>query len=511
MPKVPSLKTKADYKSPATKGKYQATQLQIDWEGPVLHHKEDLFWKKLVFKDVDKWELAFEPGGKPDKFGRLKILHIIKLREVTHGKAELREFALPAEVFETWLYWIIRSLVKHAKISLSKEDIKESPLLAKHKLKTGLAQKVSVFDHTHQMFVNALNIIQFPGKYGKLTSDYRTGDGGAKFGNIVRKIGKGGSDTVIFEIMQKLEPIKTGEKASEEPVAVKVAGTDITTKKEVMTELIKEAHVLALLGRHPNIVGLVDTALAENRFCLFMEMGTGDLSHLDKDTLTDHLVLTYARGILAGITHMHKCRIYHLDMKPQNVIITKGGFAKIIDFGLTRGVILQTKSERFEVPGHWASMGTNGYISPESWEWGTSDITNEIDLAKRDSYAVGMTIINGLLGPYMEMDEVKVNFGEQQQHVLNRIRTWKDRLRSESVIEDLRKGGLLDLSEAVIGLIEEDPRQRWTVAQAAEFLKADRKKLRRQHMSESQDSLKAFKTSMKEYKYLKEQLKKSTE
>jgi serine/threonine protein kinase len=278
-----------------------------------------------------------------------------------------------------------------------------------------------------------------------------------------------------------------------------------------MTELIKEARVLALLGRHPNIVGLVDTALAENRLCLFMEMGTGDLTHIDKDTLTNHLVLAYARGILAGIAHMHECRVYHLDMKPQNVIISKGGFAKIIDFGLARGATLQSKKERFDVPGHWASMGTNGYISPEAWDWGTSDITSDAELAKRDSYAVGMTIINGLLGPFLGKEEVKVEFGEQQHHVLNRVETWKKRLRDEKISETLRKQGLSDLTEAVIGLIEEEPQQRWTIERAAEFLQADRKKLRRKHMYDSQDDLKAFKTSMKEYDYLKDKLKKSTE
>jgi serine/threonine protein kinase len=507
MPKVRSLKAKADYRSTGSKGKFYAANVQIDWEGPVIHYREGLFWKKLAFKDVIAWQVAAEPGGKPDKFGRLKILHIIKLRTQT----EIREFALPPDVFENWLYWIIRSLVKHAKISLSKEEIKQSPLLQKHKVKTTLFQNVSVFDRTHQIFINTLNILQFPDKHEKLPSTFDTGEGGAKFGRIVKKIGKGGSDTVIFEIIQKLEPIKAGEEASEDPVAVKVAGTDIVTKTDSMTDLIKEARVLALLGKHPHIVRLVDTVLAENRLCLFMEMGIGDLTHLDKDTLTKHLVLTYARGILAGIAHMHKRRVFHLDMKPQNVIICKGDFAKIIDFGLSRGIILQTKTERFESPGHWASFGTNGYISPESWDWGGSDITNEIDLAKRDSYAVGMTIINGLLGPYLEMDEVKVTFGEQQHHVLNRIKTWKDRLRNNKVMEDLRKEGLLDLADAVIGLIEEDPQQRWTIERAAEFLQADRRKLRRKHMTDSQDSLTAFKTSMKEYDYLKEQLKKSTE
>ena len=61
-------------------------------------------------------------------------------------------------------------------------------------------------------------------------------------------------------------------------MAVKLGGTDIVTKKDTITDLVKEARVLALLGKHPNIVGLVDTALAENRLCLFMEMGKGDLT-----------------------------------------------------------------------------------------------------------------------------------------------------------------------------------------------------------------------------------------
>ena len=505
MPKVRSLKAKADYRGPGCKGKFYTANVQIDWEGPVFHYRDGLFWKKLAFKDVIAWEVAAEPGGTPDKFGRLKILHIIKLRTQT----EMREFALPPDVFENWLYWVIRSLVKHAKISLSKEEIKQSPLLQKHKAKTTLFQNVSVFDRTHQMFINTLNILQSPTKRNKLSSDFTEGEGGAKFGEVVKKIGKGGSDTVIFEIIQKLQPLKAGEEERKEPVALKLGNTNIETDKDKITDLIKEARVLALLGKHPNIVGLVDAVLAENRLCLFMELGKSDLEHLN-ETRTNHFVLKYARDILAGIAHMHKCRVYHLDMKPGNVIITKGGYAKIIDFGLCRSPMLQSKKERFEDT-TWFMLGTGGYMSPESWDLGQQDIKSDAELAKRDSYAVGMTIINGLLGPFLALDEVKVEFGEQQRHVLNRIQTWKDRLRKEDNRNRLRHEGLLDLAEAVIGLIEEDPQQRWTIERAAEFLQADRKKLRRKHMSDSQDSLTAFKTSMKEYNYLKEQLKKSTE
>lgn len=498
MPKVRSLKAKADYRGPGSKGKFETADVQIDWEGPVLHHKEGLFWKKLAFKDVVKWQVHAEPGGKPDKFGRLKILNIIRL----HTATEMREFALHPDVFESWLYWIIRSLVKHANISLSKEEIKQSPLLQKHKVKTTAFQNVSVFDRTHEIFVNTLNILSNPSKQKELSSDFTVGEGGSKFGRIVRKIGKGGSDTVIFEIIQKLQPMKAGEEAREEPVALKLGSTNIDSDKDKITDLIKEARVLALLGIHPNIVGLVDAVLAENRLCLFMELGKSDLEHFN-ETLTNHLVLKYARDILAGIAHMHRCRVYHLDMKPGNVIVTKRGFAKIIDFGLCRSPMLHSKKERFEDT-TWFMLGTGGYMSPESWVLGQQDITSDAELAKRDSYAVGMTIINGLLGPFLEEDEVKVEFGEQGQHVVNRITTWKQRLRSDTAKETLKRGGLLDLAEAVIGLIEEDPEQRWTIERAVDFLQADRKKLRREHIRNRNDVL----TTLKEQNKKLDQLKK---
>ena len=174
MPKVRSLKAKADYRGPGSKGKFQATDVQIDWEGPVLHHKEGLFWKKLAFKDVVEWQVGAEPGGKPDKFGRLKILNIIKLQEVTHGRKNCGSSPSIPTSSRTGSTGSSGAWSSTAKISLSKEEIKQSPLLAKHKLKTTVFQNVSVFDRTHQIFINTLNILQFPYKHEKLPSTFDT-------------------------------------------------------------------------------------------------------------------------------------------------------------------------------------------------------------------------------------------------------------------------------------------------------------------------------------------------
>jgi serine/threonine protein kinase len=299
-----------------------------------------------------------------------------------------------------------------------------------------------------------------------------------------KKLGSGGSGTSIYPIMKMLKPIIVDgkEQRREEPVVVKFFGFDINNlaNQETVAELVKEARVLSLLGKHPNIVGLVDASLAEKGMCLFMEMGKGNLKDqiqktlLSQGALSSRDILGFAQDILGGIAHMHKYRVYHLDMKPENVIICPGkgddDIAKIIDFGLSRSATLQAKSQRFEAPGHWAVQGTNGYINPEAWEWAGNDITREIDLAKRDSFAVGMTIINGLLGPFLGENEVTVNFGEQQQHVLSRINTWKDRLRKKINRDRLQDEGLSDLADAAVGLIKENPDTRLTVQDALRLI-----------------------------------------
>ena len=64
MPKVRSLAAQADYRGPDSKGKFNSTKLHLDWEGPVLLHKEGIFGKRLVFKDVVSWQVHAEPGGE---------------------------------------------------------------------------------------------------------------------------------------------------------------------------------------------------------------------------------------------------------------------------------------------------------------------------------------------------------------------------------------------------------------------------------------------------------------
>ena len=64
------------------------------------------------------------------------------------------------------------------------------------------------------------------------------------------------------------------------------------------------------------------------------------------------------RQILSGVRYMHSQKVFHRDLKPQNILISNNGIIKIADFGLSRivGHQLQTMSKEIE---------TLWYRSPE--------------------------------------------------------------------------------------------------------------------------------------------------
>jgi serine/threonine protein kinase len=283
----------------------------------------------------------------------------------------------------------------------------------------------------------------------------------------------------------------------------------------VLKDLIKEARIMAALGKYRNIVGLIDAHATSTRFFLFMEKGYHDLAGYRAKVIKQKIkekklkplnstqIRKYTAGILAGIDHMHKKQMFHLDMKPENVIICKADTAKIIDFGLVKTRLMDSKKQMFDE--QWHAYGTVGYMPPESWT--KNCYSHKIDLIKRDAYAVGMTIFESLLAHYCHWRdfEVKSKFAETKEIVLKRIKHWQGLSRQATIRKKLASNGLLILTDAAAGLIEANPEHRLTIDQALEFIKIDLKQRRRERTMDRDDTL----TSMREYHYLRDQLKKS--
>ena len=144
-------------------------------------------------------------------------------------------------------------------------------------------------------------------------------------------------------------------------------GVPATTIREIV--LLKEL-------QHENIVRLLDQSMSEDLIILIFE-------YLDQD-LSKFMELNYPNGmeistiksvmcqILKGVKHLHNRKILHRDLKPQNILYTNEGVAKVGDFGLARAFGIPFKYYPQTVVTLW-------YRPPEII-LGSSSYTTSIDI-----------------------------------------------------------------------------------------------------------------------------------
>ena len=89
---------------------------------------------------------------------------------------------------------------------------------------------------------------------------------------------------------------------------------------------------------HPNILKLCDTIENDNYIYLILEYcDNGDLKHfLKKRPMKEKKVREFMKQIVSGLEYLNSHNIYHRDLKPQNILITKDLTLKISDFGLAK-------------------------------------------------------------------------------------------------------------------------------------------------------------------------------
>lgn len=93
--------------------------------------------------------------------------------------------------------------------------------------------------------------------------------------------------------------------------------------------------------------------------------------------------------ISVAFSNMHDQNVIHLDIKPQNILITPEGHVKLMDFGVSQVVSMKQPS----VPFSGNPVGTYAYMSPEA----TGRFSRHIDFSA-DIYSTGMTFYRMLNG-----------------------------------------------------------------------------------------------------------------
>ncbi|QIN80368.1 protein kinase [Rubrobacter marinus] len=145
-------------------------------------------------------------------------------------------------------------------------------------------------------------------------------------------------------------------------VALKVLREQYAENEEFVERFRREAQAAARLS-HPNIVATYDRGRSEDgSYYIVMEYVSGG-------TLKDRIVrggpldpdraAELAAQIAGALGAAHDRGVIHRDVKPQNVLLTHSGDAKVTDFGIARA------ASEASLSGTSVILGTVSYMSPE--------------------------------------------------------------------------------------------------------------------------------------------------
>src|SRR5438046_6214696 len=159
-------------------------------------------------------------------------------------------------------------------------------------------------------------------------------------------------------------------------VALKMLRAHIAANQDRMRRFVQEVQATAALN-HPNIAHIYEIGESGGVHFIAMEFIDGQTlrESIHKAPTDLKKLLRYLQHSAEGLAKAHAAGIVHRDLKPDNIMITRDGHAKILDFGLAKLIeqppipggdsseVATAVIPQHSTPG--AIMGTAGYMSAE--------------------------------------------------------------------------------------------------------------------------------------------------
>lgn len=159
-------------------------------------------------------------------------------------------------------------------------------------------------------------------------------------------------------------------------VAIKVL-SEAGMGTEGRIRLMREAQAVAKLD-HPHIVPVYDAGEISNTPFIVMQLVAGKSLH-EAGRLPLPQIISIASQLCDALGHAHQRGLIHRDVKPENVVITPDGAAKLMDFGLAHS---QSASHLTQ---EGTLVGTPFYLAPEQI------LGKQVD-GRADLYALGVIL-----------------------------------------------------------------------------------------------------------------------
>ena len=204
---------------------------------------------------------------------------------------------------------------------------------------------------------------------------------------IVSLLGAGGMGEVYLAEDANLE----------RKVAIKFLASDSLADSQANRRLIREARAAAKLD-HPNICAIHEVGEKEGRAFIVMQYLEGDTlaSRTAHKPMEVGEALEVAIEVVDAISEAHSRGIIHRDIKPQNIMLTLKGRAKVMDFGLAKVAaqksLIESEAETQSLLTEKGMIiGTVPYMSPEQ-------VNGEVVDGRSDIFSFGAVLYEMVTG-----------------------------------------------------------------------------------------------------------------
>lgn len=253
---------------------------------------------------------------------------------------------------------------------------------------------------------------------------------------IVKELGRGGMGTVYLAIRDQA---KGGGR-----VALKILSKGRDTKS-ALDRFNLESHVLAGL-QHPNIARFLDSGeSSDGRAYFVMEYveGLNIDRYCDSNSLSLQGRIKIFSQVCDAVQYAHSNLVIHRDLKPQNIVVSRDGIPKLLDFGIAKllnpdmaSVDLVTETSQ--------RLMTPEYASPEQ-------VRGEPVTTQSDVYSLGVLLYELLCGqrPYNFKARIESEF----------VRLVSDYIpeRPSTVIRNMSKTGEVDFATKIANMRNTKP------------------------------------------------------
>ncbi|HNC45804.1 MAG TPA: serine/threonine-protein kinase, partial [Acidobacteriota bacterium] len=186
---------------------------------------------------------------------------------------------------------------------------------------------------------------------GKMIAQYR----------IVEALGKGGMGTVY----------KAQDTQLNRTVVLKLLSQNLLGNDKARSRFLREARLASALD-HPNICTIYEIQETGGYYYIAMQYIEGQTlkQAINRRPLSNSTFLSIALQVADALASAHDRGVIHRDIKPQNIMITPRGQAKVLDFGLAKNINESSGAASGamvsgDLTDQGKTLGTPSYMSPE--------------------------------------------------------------------------------------------------------------------------------------------------